>query len=93
MTFEAWLRAGLESDAVTRRRARKLQKILDMRPGRSRARILGRLERHAATHLKVAVVSANPDEATGIDWGSVDWAKVFSKLIEFLLAILPFILL
>lgn len=84
MTFEQSLRAAIQADPARRRRARRIQEVLDMRPGRRRQRVLDRMARHAAAALG--------EEPSAIDWSQVDWAKVFDLILKVLLALLPLLL-
>lgn len=89
MDFETALREQLETQPRGRIRGRRLLKILDSKPSKRRTRILARLESHARAHL----VSEGMASATGaIDWGSIDWSKVFDTLLKILMALLPFLL-
>ncbi len=85
MTFEEALRDQIEGRPDTIR-SRRVLAVLDMEPSARRDRILGRMERHAAAHLELK------GEPGKIDWGAVDWAKVFDLVMKILAAILPFLL-
>lgn len=86
MDFETALRAQIEVSASRRRRARRVLEILDSRPSRRRTRQLARMERHALAAL-------DSDAKIGaIDWSAIDWAKVFEKILEVLLKLLPLLL-
>lgn len=66
--------------------ADRVLRVLNMEDGRSRDRILHRLERHVATHLDVK------GEAGKINWAEIDWEKFFAAALKFILAILPFLI-
>jgi len=86
-SFETALRQQCEATTKRKRRAKRLLAVLDMEDGPRRRRILARLERHAAAHLEVeeGMVGA-------IDWGSIDWERLFESLLKLLMMILPMFL-
>lgn len=84
-TFEQALREQIESSGTRRVRARRLLKVLNARPSARRTRVLARLERQAARFLEDEGVAAG---RAGIDWGAIDWAALFDRLLKFLLSIL-----
>ncbi len=87
MDFEAALREQCEERGGLK--AKKILKVLNMPESKRRTRIIGRLESHARVHL----VSEGAVGAEGaIDWGSIDWNKFFTGLIQLLTTLLPLIL-
>lgn len=88
MTFLEALREQVETRKS--RRGRLLLRRLDrMRPARQ-SRVVARLESHARAHLIHEGLAAS---VGAIDWGAINWERVFEVLLQILMAILPFLLL
>jgi hypothetical protein len=85
MDFEQALREQLEADPKRTLRARLLLEVLNRRPSKRRTWILNRLEAHAAA-------AAGVEDQVGIDWGAINWQKLFETILQILLAILPLLL-
>lgn len=85
VTFETAFREQILSRKQTRR-AKRILAILDAPPSRRRTRQIARMERHAAAAIE-------HDGARGaIDWGAVDWGKFFDTILQFIMAILPLLM-
>ena len=84
MDFETALRREITSRKATKR-AKRILAILDAPKSKRRTRRLERMERHAA-------VVADLDSVGAIDWGSIDWAKLFEQILAILMKLLPLIL-
>lgn len=95
MTFADALKEQIEKRKATRRSKRLLEVIND-KPSNRRTRILERLERHAKLFLRDnGHVQFSNVENVGDEWDGIkekDWDKFFEKLLKFLTAILPLLL-
>ena len=83
-SFEGNLKAALMADKSLSRRGKKILAIINGPRNKRRERILNRMERHALAHMGAG--------ADGIDWSTIDWAKVIEGLLKLLLMLLPLLL-
>lgn len=85
MDFETALRREIESRPRLGLRGKRILAVLDARPSKKRTRHIARMERHTAIALSL-------DGLDVIDWDSVNWKAVFDRVLQLLLAILPFLI-
>ena len=91
-TFEVSLRAALEADPPQRRKAKRMQRILDAGPSRRRARQLQAWEDHVRVHLAAGHATRVRALGDKFDWSSIDWKKWLGLAIKIGLALLPLLL-
>ena len=85
-TFETGLREAILAKPKLTARERRILAVIDAPPSKRKERRLARMENHARAAMNIA-----PNKAE-VDWGSFDWSKILTMILELLIKLLPLIL-